>query len=503
MLILELAFNFNHPSPNQFADTMTPQGHSGERWNRVCWDKIKLWLELVGPTCETTSVPVWIMNLHGKLFRRALIAALFWPVFASAATGISLRTEKPGAIYQPNEEIVWRAEARADLADTIAGASYSLKQGGEKLLGAGPVVFKHGNCTLQFAASDPCTILAEVIGTNRDGQVFHALAGAAVAPERIPASLPCPDDFDAFWKANIKELSAVPEHPVLRAADSGRRGVNYWRIQLDNIRGTHIQGQLARPVAGAKLPALLVVQWAGVYPLQREWVAEHAAQGWLALNIMAHDLPIDKPLPFYERLSEGSLKCYTAIGNDDREKSYFLRMYLACYRAVEYLSERPDWDGRTLVVTGTSQGGLQSLVAAALNDKVTGLMALVPAGCDDTGDLVGRSPGWPYWTANAGNHGLEKVRETSRYFDGVNFAARVKCPALIGLGLIDTTSPASGVFAAINQLQGPKEVVVMPEANHHGDNHTHLAYIQRAAVWSANWAAHKPAPLAFRWPPPQ
>ena len=100
--------------------------------------------------------------------------------------------------------------------------------------------------------------------------------------------------------------------------------------------------------------------------------------------------------------------------------------------------------------------------------------------------------------ANAGNHELAKVRETARYFDGVNFAARVKCPALIGLGLIDTTSPPSGVFAAINQLQGPKEVVVMPEANHHGDNHTQLAYTKRAAVWCANWAAHKPAPLASR-----
>ena len=166
--------------------------------------------------------------------------------------------------------------------------------------------------------------------------------------------------------------------PVLQTADSRRRGVNYWKLQLDNIRGTHIQGQLARPVAGGLLPAMLVVQWAGVYPLQKEWVTEHAAQGWLTLNIMAHDLPIDEPPAFYEQLSEGALTNYAAIGNDDREQSYFLRMYLSCYRAVEYLSERPDWDGRTLVVTGTSQGGLQSFVAAGLNPKVTGLMALVP-----------------------------------------------------------------------------------------------------------------------------
>jgi cephalosporin-C deacetylase-like acetyl esterase len=404
-------------------------------------------------------------------------------------------------VYQPKEEIIWRAEVRTEDTNAIIGASYSLKQGGGKLLGTGLIDFMDGKATLQCAALEPCTVLAELTCTNRNGQVFHALAGAAVAPERIPVSLPCPDDFDAFWKAKIEELAAVPEHPVIQAAHSGRRGVDYWKIQLNNIRGTHIQGQLARPVAGGKLPAMLVVQWAGVYPLQKEWVTDHAVQGWLTLNIMAHDLPIDQPPAYYEQLSNGSLTNYTAIGNDDREKSYFLRMYLSCYRAVEYLSGRPDWDGRTLVVTGTSQGGLQSFVAAGLNPKVTGLMALVPAGCDDTGDLVGRNPGWPYWMANAGKHELEKVRETSRYFDGVNFAARVKCPALIGLGLIDTTSPPSGVFAAINQLKGLKEVALMPEANHHGDNHTHLAYIKRAAIWCANWAAHKPAPLAFQWPP--
>jgi cephalosporin-C deacetylase-like acetyl esterase len=232
---------------------------------------------------------------------------------------------------------------------------------------------------------------------------------------------------------------------------------------------------------------MLVVQWAGVYPLQKEWITKRAAEGWLVLNISAHDLPIDAPQSFYDGLSNGALKNYPAIGNDDREQSYFLRMYLSCYRAVDFLAARPEWDGKTLIVTGTSQGGLQSFVAAALNPKVTGIMALVPAGCDNSGDLVGRKPGWPYWMANARNHDTNKVRETSRYFDGVNFAARVKCPALVGLGLIDTTSPPSGVFAAVNQLKGSKEIIVMPEANHHGDNNTHAEFIKRENQWLAAW----------------
>ena len=57
-------------------------------------------------------------------------------------------------------------------------------------------------------------------------------------------------------------------------------------------------------------------------------------------------------------------------------------MYLADIRAVDYLASRPDWDGKTLVVMGTSMGGQQSLCTAALNPEVTALIVHVPAGAD-------------------------------------------------------------------------------------------------------------------------
>ena len=74
--------------------------------------------------------------------------------------------------------------------------------------------------------------------------------------------------------------------------------------------------------------------------------------------------PLTSPQQFYTDQAAGPLKDYPAIDNDDRETSYFLRMYLSCFRAVQYLAERTDWDGHTLVVAGGSQGGLQSIVTA-------------------------------------------------------------------------------------------------------------------------------------------
>ena len=396
---------------------------------------------------------------------------------------LQLIPNKSDAIYQISEEISWQVELRDAKVGAYTNAAFLFKEGGGRGISQGSISLQSNRATIHASLCKPGTILAEVIATNADRQIIQALAGAAIAPDQIPPSTPCPEDFDVFWHRKLVELATVPENPRLMPKPSGKNNISYWEITLDNIRGSHIHGQLARPVSGKKLPAMLIVQWAGVYPLDKTWVTDRAAEGWLVLNILAHDLPINKPKQFYEKLNEHELNNYPTIGADDREQSYFLRMFLACYRAVDYLSERADWDGKTIVVTGTSQGGLQAFVAAGLNRKVTAVLALVPAGCDNTGSLAGRKPGWPYWVANGLDHDKQKLLDTCRYFDGVNFAARMKCPALVGLGLIDTTATPSGIFSAVNEMQGPKEVVVMPDSDHHGENNTQAPFIQREAAW--------------------
>ena len=57
-------------------------------------------------------------------------------------------------------------------------------------------------------------------------------------------------------------------------------------------------------------------------------------------------------------------------------------MYVCDYSSLEFLAARPEWDGRTLVATGISMGGQQSLVTAALNPKVSAVVVHVPAGAD-------------------------------------------------------------------------------------------------------------------------
>jgi cephalosporin-C deacetylase-like acetyl esterase len=230
---------------------------------------------------------------------------------------------------------------------------------------------------------------------------------------------------------------------------------------------------------------LLIVQWAGVYRLWPNWVTDRAAQGWLVLNIEAHDLPIDQPGSFYEEISADALRDYPSIGNTNRETSYFLPMYLSGYRAADYLTTRSDWNRRVLVVMGGSQGGLQSLMLAGLHPGITAAIADVPAGCDMLGPDVGRAPGWPRWYSNIRDGANpESVREASRYFDVANFTSRVRCPVLVGLGLIDEVCPPAGILAAMNQVFSAKKLIIYPHGAHNDDHGTHRPFDhERDEVW--------------------
>ncbi len=351
----------------------------------------------------------------------------------------------------------------------------------------GTLSFHDGTATVQASLGQPGTLLLSIA---HDGT--QSLGGAAVAWAAIEPSAPPPADFDAFWASKIAELQQLPANPQLLPVESGNPKVSLWQITMDTIHGAKIHGYLARPVAEGRCPAMLAVQWAGVYALDRKWSVGPAANGWLVLNLSAHDLPLDQPKEFYEQQAAGPLKDYPAIGSEDRETMYFLRMYLSCYRAADYLSQRPDWNMATLLVQGGSQGGLQALVTAGLHPAVTAITANVPAGCDHTGALLNREPGWPH-LINSWNHkDQQKVALAAPYFDVVNFARRIRCPVLVGMGLIDTTCPPAGVFAMFDQIRSPKRILTMPGAGHQGP---HDAYYPVMNAWWEAAKAGKPLPL--------
>ena len=308
-------------------------------------------------------------------------------------------------------------------------------------------------------AGGPGAAPAYVGGNTGRNNGLYAV-GAAVAPAKIQLATPRPDDFDAFWDGKLAAQAKVPINPVLTPVETDVPGVELNMFALDAL-GSKAHGYIAKPAREGKFPALIQLQYAGVYALNARAAAQHAAEGWLFVNVDSHDkLPSD---------ASGDVpRNYQAVGNTDREKSYFLNMYLRDSRALDYLLTRPDWDGKTIVLTGGSMGGQQSLVLAGLRpEKITAVLVCVPAGADSNGDLHGRKAGYPNWPSDD-----PAVMKASRYFDTINFASRIHAPVMAGMGFIDTISPPAGVWTALNQISSPKEPLPMIESEH--DNLTPL-----------------------------
>jgi cephalosporin-C deacetylase len=286
---------------------------------------------------------------------------------------------------------------------------------------------------------------------------FYAV-GAAVAPTKIGLSTPRPADFDAFWDGKLAAQAKVPLNAVLTPVQTDVPGVEMSIFQVDAL-GSKVHGYVAKPAKEGKFPAVIQLQYAGVYALNAGAVAKRAADGWLIVNVDSHDkLPSDP--------SGDIPRGYQAVGNTDRELSYFLNMYLRDSRALDYLMTRPDWDGSTIVLMGGSMGGQQSLSLAGLRpEKISAVLVCVPAGADTNGDLHGRKAGYPNWPSDD-----PKVMATSRYFDPVNFASRIKAPVMAGIGFIDTISPPAGIWTVLNQVPVAVEALPMIESEH--DNMT-------------------------------
>ena len=398
---------------------------------------------------------------------------------------------KADATWKVGEEVTWTVRGTT----SATSASYVVRRDGRVAIDQCAIALGADPAIVRTRSDHAGTLELDVTVKGPTGKASDVFGGAAIDPAMITPAVPRPDDFKVFWQAQLAALAAIPANPVLVSKPCDQSGVDYWHLTLDSIDHRHVQGQLARPTGTDKRPALLLLQYAGVYALQPHWVTNYAHQGWLVLNVEAHDLPVDEGAAFYADQAAKSLNNYPAIGCHDRTTSYFLPMVLGAVRAAQYLAGRPDWDGQILEVSGTSQGGFLTLATAGLDPQVTAACAMVPAGCDTNGPAHDRAAAWPYWSNFAKGPELTGVFATARYFDACNFAADITCPTLIGVGLIDPTARPTSVIAAFNQVKGPKELVILPGSNHYGTGNTQAPFLKRLAAWTNEQLAGRPAPV--------
>ena len=178
-----------------------------------------------------------------------------------------ITSDKAESIYNSGETVKWTLQK--DSTINLESVRYTVKKGGLSVVDQGQIEFINHQATVNYTLQIPGTILLDVRWDSEDSWRNKVVGGAVADPEKLKLSGPRPTDFDEFWESKLYELAEVPMNPILEKGEGGEKKVDYWKITMNNIRDSLIQGQMARPIKGKKVPALLIVQWTGVYPLQK------------------------------------------------------------------------------------------------------------------------------------------------------------------------------------------------------------------------------------------
>ena len=321
------------------------------------------------------------------------------------------------------------------------------------------MVLKDGTVKLSGTMKQPGFYRVDVTA-HVDGKDYKGACGAAFSPDRLLPSTLLPKDFSDFWKDAIREARQTPLEPTKRLLpERCTKDVNVYEVSFYNIRwGSRTYGILCVPVKEGKYPALLRVPGAGVRPYGGDIYT--ASQGAITLEIGIHGIPVTMEQGVYDDLHNGALSDYWEFGMDDRDKSYYKHVIIGCIRALDYIEEYTPWNGKECGVTGSSQGGFLSLATAGLDKRITFYAPVHAALCDHTNSLKGIACGWPHYFYSNKGKGMEKQIETSRYYDGVNFARLItdKQHGWFSFGYNDDVVPPTTAWATYNTVTGPKEI---------------------------------------------
>lgn len=340
---------------------------------------------------------------------------------------------------------------------------------------AGPVMYpdvkkntilKNGTMTFRGKMNIPGFYRLKVVATV-NGKKYEGLCTTAFSPEKLIPYTYEPKNFDSFWDKVLKDARQNDLNPTKRllpercTVDDNVYEISY----VNNTSNSRIFGILSVPVKEGKYPALLRVPGAGVRPYSGD---TYTASGKaIVLEIGIHGIPVTMQQSVYDNLLAGALNNYWDTNIDNPDKNYYKRVITGAVRGVDYIASLPQWDGKTIGVTGASQGGFLSLAVAALDKRVTFLGVVHDAMCDYAAELHEVAGGWPHYFYKNTDRNLKDKIDASMYYDGVNFARRIHVPGWYSFGYNDEVVPPTSSYGVYNIVTAPKKLSVYQQTGHY------------------------------------
>ena len=392
----------------------------------------------------------------------ALCLSALVPVFAR--TTFRIEADHADYLYRCGETATFTVTAVDSNGVPVKAGSVtaSLDNFGPKKVAERTVDLAQGNpFRVAGTLDEPGFLRLNLAGADCANRVF----GVGYEPERIEKGSPSPDDFDAFWAAAKAKLAReVPlDAQVVRVPERCTKDFEYFRISFATF-GRRVYGYMSVPTDRSLAP----------YPVDFQ-VAAAGFGGWTndmggkkdAINVFFAVYPFEPHWDWrqlglkakYDALNAETQRRYgtgyaTSGIAESREAYFFYPVVLGIDRAVDWVAARPDVDRARFRYQGTSQGGGFGFYLTGLNHAFTRAAFFVPAITDTMGCLKGRQSGWPQILEHNGQTPERRAAAARHapYFDGANFAARIRCPVRVAVGFADTTCAPCAVYAAYNAI---------------------------------------------------
>ena len=400
-------------------------------------------------------------------FCRTVVAAL--APLASIGATYKVDVDNADGIYRCGEQATFTVSVLAtnDVL-SVDGSSVRLDNFGTSTITNMPfdVTVTGVAFTVSGTLHEP-GFLRLMLPQTKNGRDDPFVFSVGFEPERIVKGSPSPSDFDEFWaKARASLAREVPlDAQMTRVPERSTDKFEFYRISLATF-GRRVHGYMSVPTDKSKapFPVDFGVNAAGfggwtndmqgeedsirvqfsVYPFAPDWK-------WKEIGLESKYKAMNAEL---KALYDADRYCQAGI-TESREAYFFYPVILGIDRAVDWIASRPDVDRSRFRYHGTSQGGGFGFYLCGLNRAFTRAVFYVPALTDTMGYLAGRQSGWPSIVES--NSGTPERRAAAErrapYFDGANFASRIKCPVRVAVGFSDTTCPPCAVYAAYNEIK--------------------------------------------------
>ena len=331
---------------------------------------------------------------------------------------------------------------------------------------SGKVLLKNGRAVIDMGTMKKPGFLD--LRLSVDGKYQHHVK-VGFSPEQLKPYTKNPADFDAFWKANLDEARKTPVSVSCNKVEKySTDEFDCYLLKIKTDRRHNIYGYLTKPKKAGKYPVVLCPPGAGIKTIKEPMRSTYYAKnGFIRLEMEIHGLNPEMTDEQFKEITTAFdyENGYLTNGLDNRDNYYMKHVYVACVRAIDYLTSLPDWDGKNVFVQGGSQGGALSLVTAGLDSRVTACVANHPALSDMAGYLDNRAGGYPHFNRLKGMLTPEKVGVMA-YYDVVNFARRITCPVYLTWGYNDNVCPPTTSYIVWNLITAPKDALITPINEH-------------------------------------